>query len=662
MIDIIRYRKDIDALRGISILLVVIYHAFPEILPGGFVGVDVFFVISGYLITNIIIVQIIKGEFSFIIFYQRRIRRLFPALLAVLLFSLIIGWLILFPDEYKQLGQHITNSTFFILNFALIKELGYFDVSRHYKPLLHLWTLSIEVQYYLVWPVILVLGHKYKLSSSKLLLPLILISFLANIYFVNDYKDEVFFHSVTRFWELGLGSLLAIFLYDNQRVSQVIRKIHSKYIFVLGLTLIICSALWINHDSFYPSWLGLFPTIGALLIILADLKLSNWGGLVKIGLISYPFYLWHWIIFSFTYIYIGRKPDIQTLIFAIIASLILSYLTNKYIEKVRHIESNMIPTGLILLAASIGIGGILITGNEGFSTRNQLSYLNKYDIEFKRTPRTDELCDSYVSTILQEDREFDYCRANINIQNQNKLVIIGDSHAHALFPGIADVANDHGYDTILLANSSCPPLVGFMWGRNPDEINNCQIRLNQILEILELDERINIVVFTTRGPVYIHGEIDGRFTETSVNDSLSEIKFDDRQTYETYSIGFEKTLLRLEKTEHIKKVFYFLENPELDFLPKEVIPRPYDYWGISISKSVVDRRLYRLRMGKYRDLIIEKSAIFPKVYVVDLEPYLCDGNECNIYKNGNFLYADDDHFSVFGSIYIAIKTEDLIFE
>ncbi len=327
----IEYRKDIDALRGVSVLLVVIYHAFPEQLPGGFIGVDIFFVISGYLITSIIFGQLKRDEFSFLNFYKRRIRRLFPALFTVLLASLIIGWLILFPDEYKQLGHHVSHATVFIQNFTLIKELGYFDVSSHYKPLLHLWTLSIEEQYYLVWPAILVLIFKLKLNTFKILIAIILMSFLANIYFVSDYQDEVFFHSITRFWELGFGSLLAIYLFD--------KNINSKYIFILGLTLILFSAFWINNESLYPYWIGLLPTIGAMLIIMANLQLPNWGGLVRIGLISYPLYLWHWVIISFCYIYLGKKPDASTLIIAIIVSLLLSYFTYRYIEKIRYIAS-----------------------------------------------------------------------------------------------------------------------------------------------------------------------------------------------------------------------------------------------------------------------------------------------------------------------------------
>jgi peptidoglycan/LPS O-acetylase OafA/YrhL len=630
----IEYRKDIDALRGLSVLLVVIYHAFPEKLPGGFIGVDIFFVISGYLITSIIYSQLKKNEFSFLHFYNRRIRRIFPALFTVLLASLAIGWFILFPDEYKQLARHVSYATIFIQNFTLIEELGYFDVASHYKPLLHLWTLSIEEQYYLLWPAILVVIFRFKLNTFKILISIILISFIANIYFVTDYKDQVFFHSITRFWELGLGSLLAIYLYNNKLNIQ-----HSKSIFILGLTLILLSVFWINNNSLYPYWVGLFPTIGAMLIIIANLQLTHWAGLVKIGLISYPLYLWHWVIISFCYIYLGKKPDASTLIIAIIVSLLVSYLTYRYIEKIRYMKSNKVVFALLLLAITVGIGARFIKNNEGMPNRSHLNYLKQFNIEFQRTPAIDKSCESYVASIIQDQRLFDYCRSKF-IQNNNKLIaIIGDSHAHALFPGIAEIANNHGYNTILLANSSCPPLIEFMWGRNSKQINDCQIKINQILTILKLEKRIEKVVFATRGPIYI----------------------DERQTYEKYFHGFEKTLYQLNNAKHIKNIYYFLENPELDFLPKEIITRPFDYWGISTKDSTIDRNLYQLRMKKYKDLVFETSSNFAKVHIVDVEPYMCEGNRCFAYKNGNFLYADDNHFSVFGSFYIARKIENIIF-
>lgn len=657
----LKYRKDIDALRGIAVILVVIYHAFPNILPGGFIGVDIFFVISGYLITTIIYNQIKNDNFSFMSFYIRRIRRIFPALFTVLITTYLIGWLILFTDEFQQLGSHIWRSTLFIQNFKLIKELGYFDVSSHYKPLLHLWTLSIEEQYYLLWPAILVLITKFIKNPKYIVYILVLSSFLANIYFVGDYKDKVFFHSLTRFWELGVGSLLAIHLYENPKFTDWKNTGTSFLLFSIGIGCIIYSCFWITSDSLFPSWIGVIPVIGGALIIISNLKLKNWGGLVAIGLISYPLYLWHWVVFSFIYIYIGMKPSANYLFAAIFIALFLSFLTTRYIEKIRHTKSNVFVTGLIIFSVFVGASGKITELESGFPQRSHISYVNKFNIEFARTAATDSSCDSHAKKFNDNERLFDYCRAAFHDKNKKTIAIIGDSHAHTLFPGIAEIAEKHSFNTILLANSSCPPLIDFMWGRSSKEIKKCQQKIKQILSILRNDQNIEKVVMATRGPVYIHGEVTGQFTKESVLESLGKAKAPNRQTYELYSSGFNKSLSQLQLAPHIKNIFYFLENPELDFTPKEVIPRPFDYWGISKHAHSIDKYLYQKRMKTYRESILEVCTNYSKVKAIDVEPYLCGTTKCHAYLNDNFLYADNDHFSVFGSKYIAQKSENLIF-
>ena len=657
------YRKDIDALRGIAVSLVVIYHAFPKSLTGGFIGVDVFFVISGYLITSIIAKQIHNHNFSFVDFYMRRIRRIFPSLIVVILSALIIGWLILFPNELKQLGDHVFNSTFFLQNYNLINEMGYFDVSSHYKPLLHLWTLSIEEQYYLFWPVILVVVFKLSVNPKNIIIIIIGVSFFFNIYLVEDYKHEVFFHSLTRFWELGAGSLLAIVSLENNNKYSLIAR---RSMFVIGITGILLSSILIKSDVLYPSWIALFPILGSMLVIYANIQLKRFGGLVQIGLISYPLYLWHWVFISYAYIYLGKTPELPLMLIIILISVILSFLTYKYVEKIRYSKSNASVLGLLLIAMTTGVIGLIVEGKNGLENRRHLSYLEKYSIEFKRTPAIDGDCDSYVTSVLNEKRYFDYCRFSNTQKNKKMVAIIGDSHAHVLFPGISKEANKQGYGTVLLANSSCPPLIGFKWGKNMKDISMCQSKIQQILKILSLDKRINKVIFSTRGPVYIHGEVDGVFTTESVSKSLNS-KISSTYTnpiemsYKRYFNGFDKTLNVISRIKHIENTYYFLENPELDFLPKEVIPRPFDYFGVSIQDSTMDYSLYKLRMKEYQRLTYKKSSNYNSVSVIDVSPYLCDKKRCYSYKSGNFLYADDDHFSIFGSYYIADSTKDIIF-
>jgi peptidoglycan/LPS O-acetylase OafA/YrhL len=654
----IPYREDIDALRGLAVFLVVAYHTFPELLPGGFIGVDVFFVISGYLITSIIFFSINNNDFSLKEFYARRIRRLFPALATVLLFVLGFGWLVLFPEEYQQLGKHVTKSVIFLLNFELINEINYFDVESHYKPLLNLWTLSIEEQYYLFWPLLILFFFKLKKNSGYILLLAFIISFSINVYFAEDYSQKVYYHTLTRFWQLAAGSLLAVWLMNHKVLQNTNNSKTKIFIGGVGVILIAIGALCINGQMFYPGFLAIVPVVGAAMVIISNIKLKQYFGFVKLGLISYPLYLWHWVIISFLYIYLGRKPETFVLVLAVLLSLTFAYFTYKYIEQFRYQKSST--PYLISLLIIIGLFGFYLKEKKGLPDRSNMQSYREALQHFKRMPAKDETCLNYSRSLLGDQQTFNYCRADPDIKNKDKklIAIIGDSHAHILFPGISKVARSKGYETILLANSSCPTLKGFEWGRNNIEIDACKKKIDEILTIIQKEPRIEKVIMTTRGPVYINGEIEGVLTEENIRKSLSLIK-NQKMTYENYFNGFKNTMQVLENIPHIKKVFYKLENPELDFLPKETISRPYDFFGISINRDTISRKLYLQRMSLYRENIFKLS--FSKLLVLDPIQALCDDDICYSKVKSQFLYADDDHFSEFGSIYIANYFKNIIF-
>lgn len=291
--------------------------------------------------------------------------------------------------------------------------------------------------------------------------------------------------------------------------------------------------------------------------------------------------MWHWVIISFLYIYLGRKPETITLILAIFLSLIFAYLTKKYIEKLRY-QKNVTPY-LISILFVVGLLGLYTEHKKGLPDRSNMKNFIEANNQFKRTPAEDEICTNYVESIIGASKNFHYCRASKNIRKKNKklVAIIGDSHAHVLFHGISKAALKNDYETVLLANSSCPTLKGFEWGKTKKEVNDCQKKIEEILMIIQNDKRIEKVIMTTRGPVYIHGEVEGIFTEKSVNKSLSTIRNKKKSlitpNYTNFSNGFNNTIQMLNDLPNIKKIYYILENPELDFLPKEVIPRPYDF-------------------------------------------------------------------------------------
>ena len=432
----------------------------------------------------------------------------------------------------------------------------------------------------------------------------------------------------------------------------------------IGLTFIVTSAFWIDDQMIYPGFLAIIPVIGSLLIIISNTRLSQYGGLVKLGLISYPLYLWHWVIISFLYIYLGRKPETIILILAIFLSLIFAHLTKKYIEKLRY-QKNVTPY-LVSILFIVGLLGFYTEHKKGLPDRSNMKNFIEANNQFKRTPAEDEICTNYVESILGKDKSFHYCRASKDIRKKNKklVAIIGDSHAHVLFHGISKAARKNGYETVLFANSSCPTLKEFKWGKSKKEVDTCQKKIEEILMLIQKDKRIEKVIMTTRGPVYIHGEVEGIFTEKSVNKSLSIIRDKKKSfitpSYANFSKGFNNTIQTLEDLPNIKKIYYILENPELDFLPKEVIPRPFDFFDISINRDTVNRTLYLKRMSKYREGI--SNFRFSKLSVLDPLNALCDDTKCFSKIKGRFLYADDGHFSKFGSIYIAKYFQNEIYD
>ncbi|MCW8889756.1 MAG: acyltransferase [Sedimenticola sp.] len=649
----ITYRPYIDALRGLSVLLVVGYHAFPEWVPGGFIGVDIFFVISGYLITSIILKSQAEQNFSLKQFYARRIRRLFPALLLVLAVTMLVGWLVLFPDEFKQTAYHAKYSAVYWLNFILIGELGYFDIDSAYKPLLHLWSLSIEEQYYAIWPLILLIVlRQHWIHPLPVIALIALLSFAANVYFINDYPDEVYFHTATRIWQLALGSVLAVWTFKRPTAPNA-------WLLLIGIIMIAVGTWLINENLKYPGWWGLLPTLGALLVIHANSRWNCWGGLVSVGLISYPLYLWHWVVFSFVTIYLGKQPGPAVIFAAVALSFGLAFATWKTVERVRYHPGRHVPILLVIGVLGVGLSGVYAEKQNGLPERDHLAYLSETNLQFTRTPNLDPACDEYSKTRLSSDRMFHYCRGQ-SLDNDKLIAVIGDSHAHAIYPGIAEQAKNHGYGTILLANSSCPTLVGFPFGANAKEIAACETMVEQILYLVQNDSRIEKVFISTRGPSYMHGEVKGEFTETSVKASLKNVH-NPNLTWQSYFDGFGKTLAILEKTSSVKSIYYFLENPELDFLPKNAVARPFDKWGVSIRADFMDLHLFKLRMKYYSEGMRRVGKLSDKLTIIDPTSFMCDEEKCYSFKNAQFLYADDDHFSVYGAKYAAEKIRDIIF-
>ena len=400
-----KYRPDIDGLRAVAVLAVVAFHA--NWIRGGFIGVDIFFVISGYLISTIIFENLDKGTFSFTEFYARRIKRIFPALLLVLIVCYIFGWFVLLADEYRQLGKHIISGVGFISNFTLWNEAGYFDNSAETKPLLHLWSLGIEEQFYIVWPILVWFAWKRKFNLLTITIVVAIASFVLNIKGIKHDMVATFYSPQTRFWELLCGSLLAwVTLYKKDTFSNVKLKLDywlsrivygerqeadgktlSNVLSFVGLLLLVYGFWIINKDLIFPGKWALVPVLGAVLIITAGSKawvnrtiLSN-KVVVWFGLISFPLYLWHWPILSFARIVEIEVSSRNIRIGAVFLSIVLAWFTYKFVERpLRFGKHGKVKVSVLILLMTL-IGTL---GYYTYKRANLCSYLGLKNMVFKR--------------------------------------------------------------------------------------------------------------------------------------------------------------------------------------------------------------------------------------------------------------------------------------
>jgi len=360
------YRPDIDGLRALAVALVVAFHYAPGRLSGGFVGVDVFFVISGFLITAIVARGLADGGFSYREFYARRLRRLCPALIPVLLATAALGWLLLTLEEKAALGRHVAGGAVFLSNVLLWRESGPFDAADEAKPLLHLWSLGVEAQFYLLWPTALALIWRAGRHRLALIAALAAASCFANIVFAGLYPYASFYLPLTRLWELLAGALLALGGFDVlRRASPAVREALSAF----GLSLILAAAVLFDGSAPYPGWRALLPVAGALCVIAAgpqtwlNRRLFGNRAAVAVGLISYPLYLWHWPLLCFALIHMPQGSQDTTLAKLAAASLsfVAAIATYRFLElPMRRFDLMPVAAWLCAAMAAVAVLGAAI--------------------------------------------------------------------------------------------------------------------------------------------------------------------------------------------------------------------------------------------------------------------------------------------------------------
>ncbi len=676
-----KYRPDIDGLRAVAVLPVVAFHAFPNWVKSGFIGVDIFFVISGYLISTVIIGSLERNSFSFVEFYSRRIRRIFPALLMILITCFVFGWFALLADEYKQLGKHIAGGAGFISNFLFWNETGYFDKVSESKPLLHLWSLGIEEQFYLLWPLFLWFAWKRRLNLLTIAMTVGIISFVLNIYKVRNDAVAAFFSPQTRFWELMAGSTLAYLTEHKQNIFSTIKRRFDIWLTsilhtspevksatlrniqsVFGAVLIIIGVFIITKERHFPGWWAVLPTLGAALIISAGAQawlnrviLSN-RVLVWFGLISFPLYLWHWPLLSFGYIVESGTHSNEIRITAILISIVLAWLTYRLIEKPIRFGKHGKVKAIVLLVLMVAVGYV------GYNTFEHSGYIVRFK-KANNTPQFDMNQFAWMEGNHQPDcvRKFGsqytgYCRVG-NVEQDVKLLLLGDSNADHLFPGL-NVATKGKKNLLFLGQGGCAPFLGVST-RLDGVDQNCQGIMATAINFAAETQSITTVILSMMGAGYTTSSrwLGGGSLELRSTDDLKLAN-----PVVIFETGMRKTLQYL--TNANKHVIFVVSTPRLDFQPRSCInneTRPFRIFPKRVkSLCGMSRAVFEKDNKEYRDLIFRVSKDFPNVKVFDTSDMLCDTQYCWAMKDGKMLFRDDVHLSISGSEYIASELVKLL--
>ena len=527
----VRYRPDIDGLRALAVIGVIVYHFLPRVMPGGLTGVDIFFVISGYLISLILIKQV-RLDFAVLrSFYARRIKRIFPALLVVMVCTFAFGWIALYADEFKELGKHIMAGAGFVSNFVFLKETGYFTASAEQKPLLHLWSLAVEEQFYIVWPLLLILLAKTE--RQRLAVKIMwLLSFAGNVYLSYTNVDVAYYLPFTRFWEILTGGVLAFSEVERKEGEIPTKKLGAE----VGLVLLIGSLFLMRGEAHFPGWQAFIPVFGAYLVIrdhhsrTSGLLLAN-RPMVWLGLISYPLYLWHWPILAYLTI-TELQPTVLQKGIGLVLTLLLSALTYYLFEKrVRH-RKGWTTAVLLILMGGIAFAGYKTYRRNGLEYR-QVNYevykekalawlgltpsaqISESSVKFDRQS-FESLHPQYAEQLrhlalrMKEDSAFyqkikhDFYSINQDAlgrkdgaanaaEPKRRIVIIGDSHAENLYWALA--LTHPQFEFKLFAAAGCTPILS----RYPNEDDRCRVLINSARDFLKR-EKTDLVILGARWP------------------------------------------------------------------------------------------------------------------------------------------------------------------
>ncbi len=645
----LKYKPEIDGLRAVAVLAVILFHAGVD-LPGGFVGVDIFYVISGFLITKIIVIALHQGSFSFVEFYARRVKRLLPAALLMMLVTLAFGYWMLAPDKYVELAKATIYASLFLANVWFSMRSGYFDQSTEISPLVHMWSLAVEEQFYLLFPLLLVLSYRVlRLRGIFILTAMVFVFSLSlSVLASSRYPNFSFYLLPTRAWELAVGGMLVFLSLGRCRNAAV-----SNVSFLVGSALIVYGLLFVGPDQPYPGWRALFPVIGAALLIVSvhsgetiGTRLLKWPPLVLIGKFSYSAYLWHWPIVVYYRIYVSEREFAQYEVAALVlVSIGAGYLSWRFVEEKfrywRQLPLRTLAIGNLAMACTV-VAALVVHAAHGFPTR------------FTDSAKAISDAKAMWSWSCTEERRLfpgldqSFCVVGEPWDGARvKGLIWGDSHSLHWAPVFHQLARDRGM-SLIIAPENCPPYLGSGdvredYPRFPRFTEDCTLRHRLTLAWLADNSDVRLIVMAAAWS----GHVRMLYTD-DVRDNLQASA---ELTERSGAVGAVLSAQALRAT----LASIDLKNRHVLLLGE--VPRP--------NRNLNDCALAELGLllratceHPYRNLdaeqirewhrhsdqaLSEVASSFTQVDVILPVLVMCAERHCPTYLNGELLYMDGNH-------------------
>lgn len=646
------YLPHVDGLRGLAVLLVVCFHAWPSLVPGGYAGVDVFFVISGFVITRQISIEIRAGHFSYLQFLGRRIRRLAPAAFVCFGVAAAVGSLLLYPSALVELAQSVVASIGMAANFFFLDRSGYFEAPAGEKPLLHAWSLAVEDQFYLVWPLALLLIARSAGLGRKALAVIAalgLASLVHSAVAVERHPDYAFYMFPPRAWELLIGCGLAL---ATERVRPMSRLLLETGGFA-GIAAIFASTLLLTSESPFPGLAAVPVCLGTALAIVAGLgqptlvfRVLSLPPAVLAGKISYSIYLWHWPILVYTRFVLDREPTALEAALAVGASVLAAYVSWRWIEQpfrgpqpVLGLASAKRTFGsAAAYLAAMAVFAYAITAGAGWPWRFEGPVRELLAQISSASPRR-PICDGYQN-VLVKDEACQFGRPR-KPGEPFDMAVIGDSNADHFVPMLAILAERAGLSGRQVTHPACGPAIGAMGERDPRKEAQCLKFQEAIGAFLERHRELKLVVLSSVWTKYQEDTTPNRLAP----DALREGKHDYARFLEATVSGLRQRgvkVLLLDTIPHFKPEQFRLSC----FVRKVRGEKSASDCGFPVDQANAliepwDRVFQRL------------AAADAGISVHDFRPQLCEGGVCSGFRDGVFVYRDKSHLSAVGSELLA---------